>query len=191
MRTLLYVGFDSPWRDIRRFVQVVKKKHHRINSDEKMRQLVARTTVEASKTQRAPHYFQFIPGADLLTEDIEQIPCWGGLSPVKQEELKRATILQRKGMIRLTGLTRSYAWSERNQWAQQVEDGDYDIIMATDARKVMWDPDIKGEWTPAPRAYDDPELFPMEKISAQSHQEIELILKERKRHNYVPGATLG
>ena len=191
MRTVLYTGQESIWSDIRKFVATVKAKHHRINSELKMRQLVTRVTTEQAKTVRTSYLHIFIPGPDILSDDIEQIPAWNGLSAVKQQELNNATLPQKQAMIRLPGLTRSYAWSERNQWAQQMEEGDYQIIMATPARQVLWDPDEQGPWTPQPRAFDDPELFPFETLHAHSHKEAELILQERKRRNYVPGASLG
>jgi hypothetical protein len=198
MKTLVYVGRDSLWRDPRRFVSMVEKKYHQINSEMKMRQLVTRATLETAKTARASYLHVFLPGVDLLADDLTTIPAWPWLSAAMQATLLAETIAQREARlieleqrVNQPRLSRSYGWCERNGWTQDVEDADYDAIMATPARAKFWDPTDKGDWTPPPRAFDGEELFPFERIGVNSPDDAQRAIKERERRNYVPGANLG
>jgi hypothetical protein len=202
---LLYTGRESIWRDIRRFTEFASKTYPKIQSDLQMRQLVTRVTVERAKTQRASYLHIFIPGLDILGEDLTAIPAWPWLSPDKQLQFigheeahippmsladRQRMLDKRAAQVNQPHLSRSYAWCERNDWSQDVEDADYDLIMATPAKAVMWDPDLKGIWTPPPRAFDGEELFPFTEVPIANWDEAEKAVEFYKRKSYTQGATV-
>lgn len=190
MRRLIYTGRDSIWRDIHRFAQKVQDKYPRIQTPQQWRQLTTRTTVEQAKTARAPYLHVLIPGADIMAEDVTTIPAWPWISAAKQADILATPPDQRGKYINVIGLSQTYAWCDANNWTQEVEDADYDLIMATIARNVLWDPDRKGDWTPPPRAFNDPELFQFEQVPVRTQEDADYAIQYHKRTDYTRGAAV-
>lgn len=198
-RRLWYVGKQSPWYDIHASVQFIKDRYPKIQTPQQMRQLIMRWTIETAKTQRQDFLQVFIPGRDLLAEDVTTIAAWPFMSTDLQNAIQAETPdLRRRRLDSWAAergqpnLSRSYIWCHKNLWEQEVDEADYHIIMATPAKQAMWEPERQGFWNPPPRAYDDPELFPFTKheVPIGDWNEADKVIAYHKLKDYTPGADV-
>lgn len=139
VRTLEYVGEMSPFRDAAAFVAAVKRQRPGI-SQRGIDEVVSRVLL--TRKPRINGHVVHLWGADILTDDLANIPAAQWAEPSELAQIGALPIRDRVGLIdpRDPGLSRSYVWRWENDWIQQVTAADVEVIRGSDARAWFRDP---------------------------------------------------
>ncbi|HEU0165742.1 MAG TPA: hypothetical protein VFQ54_11920 [Thermomicrobiales bacterium] len=167
-KTIEYTGGENPFADIAGFVGRAKSQYPGI-SDYDVNVIVKRTL--GLRMERHKQRVVTLFGADIMTEQLEDIPSWSLLEwrhrsriasyplhggdmadEANFAESQKQLILRldtehvnRSVLISPRGLGNTYVWCAGNEWRHEVSDADYDLILATPARRFYFrDPDVHG-----------------------------------------------
>ena len=106
---------------------------------------------------RLDHTCVYLFGMDIFTDDLTMIEAWDAIDPsgrtYVEQHAKAGTLAK---IVAIDGLSKSYAWTKRNQWVQEVTDADLPLIRNSKAKTWFRDYDRYGPWGGFQRAWEFP-----------------------------------
>ena len=154
MLRLEYIGKDTARRNWKRLLEHLRRMYPNV-SETGIHEIAKAEFVRVAP--RHDRLVQALFGRDILAADVTTIPAWPYLTPLMKRWVLNPALEGRthETLMDPPGLSRTYVWSKKNNWLQEVTDEDAAIIRASPARTWFRDYDKHGPYTPA-RTWDLP-----------------------------------